>query len=180
VARGGLVVVATLASWRRELAMGMSSTEIWLILLCAYSLIPRMTRPFANEILLLERNPLRRQDATTLTVGRRIRALHRSNTSDNVGRWLTAAMATVVLATSLILTAWFAAGVVTSRWQWGPLMVQWLFPAALWLTAVYTAVVKFIGYLDLRIRREGWEVELKVRAAAQELLEKQRLQSHLV
>ena len=112
--------------------------------------------------------------------GRRIRALHRSNTSDNVGRWLTAAMATVVLATSLILTAWFAAGVVTSRWQWGPLMVQWLFPAALWLTAVYTAVVKFIGYLDLRIRREGWEVELKVRAAAQELLEKQRLQSHLV
>ncbi len=38
------------------------------------------------------------------------------------------------------------------------------YPLALWLTVSYFTVVRFLGYLDLRIRREGWEVELMMRA----------------
>jgi hypothetical protein len=148
-------------------------------MLAVYSLVPWMMRPFANEIVLLERNPLRKQDSTTLTVGRRIRFLHRMSTGDCIARWIATAAASAALATSLLLTGWFITGTITNHWQWGSLIVQWMLPVALWLTAVYAAVVKFICYLDLRIRREGWEVELKVRAAAQELLDDYRLQGQL-
>jgi hypothetical protein len=32
--------------------------------------------------------------------------------------------------------------------------------------AAYFSVVRFLSYLDLRIRHEGWEVELLMRAEA--------------
>jgi len=34
----------------------------------------------------------------------------------------------------------------------------------LWSIVGYTAVLRFLSYLNLRIRREGWDVELQVRA----------------
>ena len=39
-----------------------------------------------------------------------------------------------------------------------------LYPVAIWLVVAYFAVVRFLAYLDLRIRSEGWEVELLMRA----------------
>ena len=42
-------------------------------------------------------------------------------------------------------------------------------PAAMWTVAAFFAVVRYLSYLDLRIRREGWEVELQVRAEAERL-----------
>ena len=35
---------------------------------------------------------------------------------------------------------------------------------ATWIVIGYFAVVRFLSYLDLRIRSEGWEVELAMRA----------------
>ena len=35
---------------------------------------------------------------------------------------------------------------------------------AIWIVVGYFSVVRFLSYLDLRIRREGWEVELRMRA----------------
>ena len=37
---------------------------------------------------------------------------------------------------------------------------------AIWTVVHFFSVVRFLGYLDLRIRREGWEVELQLRAEA--------------
>ncbi len=121
--------------------------------------------------MLLERNPIRRQDQRTITIGRRARSLHSANTGDLIGRWITSAAAATALALSIAATLWFTVGIVTNNWRWGPLMVELIFPATMWLVALYTTVVKFLDYLDLRIRREGWEVDLRVRAAAQELRE---------
>jgi hypothetical protein len=42
-------------------------------------------------------------------------------------------------------------------------------PVVLWIVGGYMTVVRFLGYLDLRIRREGWEVELTMRAEAARL-----------
>ena len=42
-------------------------------------------------------------------------------------------------------------------------------PLATWLVLGYLAVVRFLSYLDLRIRGEGWEVELQMRAEASRL-----------
>ena len=51
------------------------------------------------------------------------------------------------------------------------MFVEVYVPVALWLIVIFSTVVRFLLYLDLRIRREGWEIELKVRAAANELKE---------
>lgn len=40
---------------------------------------------------------------------------------------------------------------------------------AFWAVGGFLAVVRLLAYLDLRVRREGWEVELRLRAAAKEI-----------
>ena len=47
--------------------------------------------------------------------------------------------------------------------------LRWHLPIAVWLVVGFFTVVRFLSYLDLRIRREGWEVELSPRAEAARL-----------
>lgn len=44
---------------------------------------------------------------------------------------------------------------------------DWQGHAAFWVTIVFLTVFRFVSYLDCRIRREGWDVELKMRARAE-------------
>ena len=44
--------------------------------------------------------------------------------------------------------------------------IDWESILAFWLVMAFLAVFRFITYLDCRIRREGWDVELKLRAEA--------------
>jgi hypothetical protein len=39
----------------------------------------------------------------------------------------------------------------------------------MWTVAGFFAVARYLSYLDLRIRREGWEVELLIRAEGDRL-----------
>ena len=41
-----------------------------------------------------------------------------------------------------------------------------IYPLALWLVACLSVMVRFLVYLDTRIRLEGWEVELAMQAEA--------------
>ena len=70
---------------------------------------------------------------------------------------------------SLLGSLWFFWGMMLFDWNWGPIMFHVCYPLSLWLVAAYFAVVRFMCYLDLRIRREGWEVELVMRAAGNQL-----------
>jgi hypothetical protein len=71
-----------------------------------------------------------------------------------------------VLFASIWLSIFFVRWMLLSRWEWGfdQAMFTLYFPLALWLVVGYFTVVRFLSYLDLRIRREGWEVELLMRA----------------
>jgi hypothetical protein len=40
------------------------------------------------------------------------------------------------------------------------------YPLALWVVVGWFSIMRFLSYLDLRIRHEGWEVELLMRAEA--------------
>jgi hypothetical protein len=135
----------------------------------AYASLLRAMRPFNNEIVLLERNPLRSRDDTLMTVGRRSWQLHVPSSADLVGRWLgTAALA--VLLTGVVMGAFiFLSGVFLHDWRPGPFMIRYVFPLSMWIVAGYVAVVRFLSYLDLRIRHEGWEVELRMRAESARL-----------
>ena len=60
-------------------------------------------------------------------------------------------------------------GMLLFKWDWGWMMLHVGIPACMWVVSGYFSVVRFLSYLDLRIRREGWEVELVVRAAAAQI-----------
>lgn len=45
-----------------------------------------------------------------------------------------------------------------------PTLMSWTWQVALWATCGFLTIVRFFTYLDGRIRREAWDVELKLRA----------------
>ena len=141
----------------------------WLILLLFYAAMIRSSRPFINEIILLERNPLRSQVPGTLTIGNRSTSLHGSSGGKLVVEWFFSAFLGLILIWIITGSVWFIRGTLFFDWSVDRVMLQLVIPTSMWIVASYLAVVRFMCYLDLRIRREGWEVELLVRAASDQL-----------
>ena len=169
IVRGGLLLFVFIFYF--PIDESLLDSEMLLLMLCIGTVVIRASRPFVNEIILLERNPIRSKEEGVITVGRRSRALHRPSVNDLVASWLLTAFACVVVFVSLLSSFWFANGVLLGQWQIRTIFVEVYVPVALWLIVIFSTVVRFLLYLDLRIRREGWEIELKVRAAANELKE---------
>jgi hypothetical protein len=131
--------------------------------------IVRGMRPFINEITILERNPLRSRNSTTMTVGRRSTTLHGPNGGMLFGRGIVSASFAAPLAWAVFGTCLFASGILFNTWRQGRIMIELAFPLSLWLVVLYFTIVRFLSYLDLRIRQEGWEVELLMRAESAKL-----------
>ncbi len=126
--------------------------------------VPFVRWAYLNEVILLERNPLFARTPGGMTTSRRTRALHSGSGGDLFARWLASMAFGFLLFAAFWLTMQILAGLLLSEWKWEGLTYTLYYPLALWLTAAYLTVVRFLGYLDLRIRREGWEVELMMRA----------------
>lgn len=120
--------------------------------------------PYLSEVILLERNPMRRGRPGQMTTYRRARALHEGYLADFFVRWLGTMVLAMLLTASIWLTLWFLRWRLVGEWRFQGVVYTVFYPLALWLVVGYFAVVRFLGYLDLRIRREGWEVELLMRA----------------
>jgi hypothetical protein len=148
-----------------------SAAEFWLIVLLIAVCFRRGFRPFINEIVLLERSPLRSEDPNNITIGKRNALLHGPSGGDLLIRWVVLALFNSAALLFLFGTLVCLQGIFLDDWTPG----RWFFVAgfalSLWLVAGYTAVVRFLNYLDLRIRQEGWEVELRMRAEASRLKE---------
>lgn len=144
--------------------------------LAIYAVIIRATRPFMNEIVLLERNPLRSKNRTAMTVGRRSSLLHGPSTGDLFLRWGGTAIFGILLMLGTFGVFRFFYGVFWNNWARGifpdRFTLELLLPLSMWLTVGLMTVVRFLGYLDTRIRQEGWEVELTMRAEATRLTSK--------
>lgn len=137
--------------------------------LLLYAGLVRGLRPFINEITILERNPVRARDSTTMTIGRRSSILHGPNGGMLFGRAVVAMCFAIPLAWTAFGSCLFASGVLFNTWRQGRIMIELALPLSLWLVALYFTIVRFLSYLDLRIRQEGWEVELLMRAEAAKL-----------
>jgi len=137
-----------------------------------YAMGLRAFRPFINEIVLLERNPLLSRDHTTMTIGRRSTQLHGPSSSDLFAQGLGLSLMTVCLATATFGGMVFLKGILVNSWRVTPVMLLYAMPAACWVVGIYLNVVRFLRYLDLRIRHEGWEVELRMRAEANRMASK--------
>lgn len=150
-----------------------------IVVLALWSAAMRCFRPYINEIVLLERNPLLSKDPSRITIAKRSSHLHGPSSADLFVRWILSAMIGLLLFGLVLLAFVFTVGVLTSRWPaavdvaggeiiWniGWFELQIVYPCCLWLTVAFFSVVRFLSYLDLRIRHEGWEVELLMRAEA--------------
>jgi hypothetical protein len=56
----------------------------------------------------------------------------------------------------------------------GALYKSWLYQLPIWLATAFFAVARFLTYIDQRIRLEGWEVELRLRAVGEAMQEARR------
>lgn len=118
---------------------------------------------FLNEVILLDRNPIWGK-AGSMTTLRRARALHRGEGAEVLARLLVWTGAGLALLASVWFSIYSLRSVLLNEREFDRTMYTLHFPLALWLVVGYFTVVRFLSYLDLRIRREGWEVELAMRA----------------
>ena len=168
----GLVVRGVLPAWFLIWAtLSPSDPEdgIGLLVMLSFCLgLGRGLRPFLFEVILLERNPWRSANGG-LTTARRSKALHHPSGGELFGHFVLAVSIASVMAMGLWLTLWYLRAHLTNQVDFAVTMFVYLLPASMWLVAGYFGVVRFLSYLDLRIRHEGWEVELRMRAEGAQL-----------
>jgi hypothetical protein len=75
----------------------------------------------------------------------------------------------ILLSLMILAAALFCQGVFTGSWAWGDWLNLVVLPAILWLVGLFLTVYRFLCYLDTRIRLEGWEIELRLKAEASRL-----------
>jgi len=147
-----------------------------LLLLCVvtYPLMPAQYA-FVNEVILLERVMVRRNEVvldervSVSRLFRRARDLSRDYEGELFVRWLGQIFFGLIFA----LCFWESALTITRALAGDDLtwyrpglgdLSGLLFQAAVWIAIAYFGVFRFLSYLDRRIRLEGWELELRLKA----------------
>jgi hypothetical protein len=144
--------------------------EVGLWLLAIYSALFRAFRPYINEIILLEKNPIRARGA--ITIHKRSGHLHGSSSGDLFGRWMGNSLLGFSLLVIIVVALYLGVGVLIGLYEINWYFTVLLYPAAFWVVVAFYSVVRYLDYLDLRIRYEGWEVELLMRAEAAKMMGK--------
>jgi hypothetical protein len=128
--------------------------------------------PFLNEVILLER-------VSEFRIFGRSRDLSRGFESELFARWL----GQILLGSIFAFCFWVSAETLTASLAGNDLtwyqpgwndMGGMLFQSAVWGAIAFFAVVRFLSYIDRRIRLEGWELELRLKAAGRGWEEKLR------
>lgn len=125
--------------------------------------------PYVNEIILLERNPLFSRKTGKMTTFRRASSMHSNSIGELFARWMAALFVGSLWIVMIWITMWLVRGVFTVQTGFDRAMYTVYLQVAVWAVVSFFTVVRFLSYLDLRIRTEGWEVELMMRAEAARL-----------
>jgi hypothetical protein len=143
-----------------------------LALMVAYPLVPTQYG-FLDEVVLLERAPKFRGWRSI----KRCRDLSRGQEGDFFMRWL----GQIAIGLTFAFCFWMGAETVVGAlfdneltWYQPGLgdLSGMLFQAGVWLAIAYFGVVRFLTYIDRRIRLEGWEIELRLKAVGRALEER--------
>lgn len=142
-------------------------TEFWLLIVFGIIvLFIRACWPFAPEIIGLELCPLKKTKEGEITYKQRAKGLHRLLMADHVARFVGAVGFATLLTLMLLALCLFVKGVTIGSWLWNDWYNYLVLPAALWCVGLFMSVYRFLAYLDSRIRLEGWEIELRLKAEA--------------
>ncbi len=155
-------------------AVSNSVGSFWIFLLLLILAAVRSFRPFAPEILLLERCKMVASNSvdrkTAITYSNRAGRLHQAG-GELFGSTLMVGVVACVFLLVLNLAFIFLIGSVVGAWAWGWWMDLIFYPLALWAVAFWGTIVRFLIYMNTRIRGEGWELELKLKAEARRFRE---------
>ncbi|MCA9195201.1 MAG: hypothetical protein KDB03_25690 [Planctomycetales bacterium] len=143
-----------------------------LIALLMSVMICRSGRPFADEIIGLEKCKLRNPPEGELSYGQRSSNLHRFLVAENFNRMVVFSTFAVLLLVMVLANFIFIKGVLSARWNWDGWIDYAGIPIALWLVSLLAVVFRFLSYLDSRIRLEGWELELRIKAEARRFMQR--------
>jgi len=143
---------------------------ILLVTMILSPLIP-MRMAFLNEVILLERGRWR-------TALRRGSILCQARGGDLFGQWLVQ----LFFGALFVLAFWAGSGALakalfSSELTWEPTWTDVVGPRfhfAVWVAIEFFAIARFFNYIDQRIRLEGWEVELRVRAVGRAMEDARR------
>jgi len=123
--------------------------------------------PYLNEIILLERNPLTARGGQ-MSTAKRNSLMHQGGSGDNVARAILAGLLALLMVVAIGNSQAMFFDVLLGLQQGWTAKVLAL-QGVLWTVVVYFTVARFLSYLDQRIRNEGWEVELFLRAQRERL-----------
>jgi len=132
-------------------------------------LIIRGARPFATEILLLEKTGVKSQSPLRIDFKTRSSSLHGQASAELISRF----MMSIPVCAFFFFCFYSICNLLDSVLLLQPTTdfplkpIYWT--VSLWLTVGFAAVFRFLSYIDIRIRQEGWAVELKTRAEGQRL-----------
>jgi len=135
----------------------------WLVVMCVCGPVFWWLRPYVDCIIFLEQLPIW-AGFNKPTIGKRSRVLHGFSQSEVFSESVLVSLLTCFFAFGLYgIFLWIYFGIfqetITLNW------FSWTFFAwALWIPLILTTLVRFLGYLDTRIRLEGWELELRMRS----------------
>jgi hypothetical protein len=155
-----------------ELNLGLE-LGICLFLLCGSVFVVRAARPFAPEILVLERTNLLKGKSSNATPSYALRNkwLHSMQFSDNFGAHLLLSLIAMMGVACLSISLVLLAGVISKNWTWSEWVDLLGIPIACWILAIWMTIIRFLLYMNTRIQTEGWEVELKFKAESERLAE---------
>jgi len=126
---------------------------------------------FLNEVILLERGRWRRvYDRTGILCG------------DQGGQMFLRAILHMILGAGFILAFWWAwqvfRKVAVFGDEWDEIDYPTFYVASIqvgfWIAVSFFGIVRFLTYIDQRIRLEGWEVELRLRQVGAAMEEEER------
>ena len=149
---------------------GNAFMTVMLFLVVAGGYAIRLFAPFVNEMIVLEKTPLRARERGSISFHARAGSFHSASYGGLFGRGLLLGLMVVPLTISLYSGGLLLDSALSLHLDPRATLLPWYWPPALWLVAGYAAVVRFLTYIDMRIRQEGWSVELRMRAEAERLV----------
>lgn len=139
---------------------------LYLFIICGSLYLVRTVRPFAPEIVVLERTNLFQKSNSKQNPSffQRNKWLHSAQLSDNLGAHILLSLIAVWGVGCLCVSLVLLVGVISKAWTWSDWIDLIGLPIACWMIAIWITVIRFLLYMNTRIQTEGWEVELKFKA----------------
>lgn len=142
---------------------------IFMVIATGTGVIVRACRPYVTKIVVLERAPWKATETNPITFSKRSAALHLSDTGNLLANLIVAVLFSLPLTVGVYSFLVVVYSALDVTWSVGFVELAVIWPVSLWIVAGFFAIIRFLTYIDLRIRQEGWEVELRIRAEALKL-----------